>query len=204
MKKEIQSFGFNAELEARSCLNDTCDYRVGKFRNNIFDNKKTEQFDIDGLICTITSSPTANCQLYTIGMAFNIFKFQNPYDVFCYIQSIVKKNLLMLDINVGYCHNVDDLFKTNIISRIPYTSTNSSSMCIYLINTRNMQKDMMDKLKNDPKFKYCSRSIAEKEHLKSKIEQKEKDLKDSINTIKNKTNVNEIYNDLIEVSDEKN
>lgn len=97
----------------------------------------TRYFTVRGNTVVSDSAPTGNCQLYTVGYANNIFAHDNPLQIFRKIQQSIMKNVALIDIKQNYCEKIDNLFKgtSGIISKSPYTSTNGSRMCIYLLRT---------------------------------------------------------------------
>lgn len=87
----------------------------------------------------IFTSPTANCQLYSIGNVDHILYKDKELrlEIFKFIQRQVSKNIVLLDIKQTIENQVLEIFpdKHDIISRTPYVSTNGSNMLILLINT---------------------------------------------------------------------
>lgn len=122
-------------------------YGKGVIGNFIFKyhSKEGQNQDTEGrtlsLIATVDKAPTGNCQIYSIGNAELILRYKNYYEIFCYIQKCVGKNILLLDVK-DYVPVADVFGKSNIITCTPYSSTNGSSMCIYLINTKQLSQDI--------------------------------------------------------------
>lgn len=90
---------------------------------------------------TIIPSPTANCQIYSIGCAEIIFRDYFTKDERLFMlrecQKIVGKNQLLLDITQSYENTVEEIFdKSYITFKNRYINTKySSEMTMYLIKT---------------------------------------------------------------------
>lgn len=91
----------------------------------------------------VTKELTGNCQLWSIGNFH--YLLAKPYCTGINVGEAIKrcwtsvnKNLLLIDVRQSpYVELIDKMIPSNlIISKVPYTSTNGSSMCIYLINTK--------------------------------------------------------------------
>lgn len=96
----------------------------------------------------VTKHPTMNCQLCAFG-CFDSFLARHDFDsnsnkekrdiAIKEFKDIIFKtsqqNIVLIDVHTTLSPSVVRLFPSkNIIGRLPYTSTNSSSMEIFLIN----------------------------------------------------------------------
>lgn len=83
-------------------------------------------------------SPTGNCQNYFI-RAYNQMRNLDKEDVnriLKYIQNIVKKNMIIMDINEGIWRTQKSFFeKDSITLEHPYKSTNGSNMVMIMMLT---------------------------------------------------------------------
>lgn len=100
------------------------------------------QFQIDGGKAYRTpfyvhKSPTCNCQMASIGAMESIFTVTKER---AEVQSIIKtafrllafdKPLLLLDVRKDLIEDVEKCFKVH--SKTPYTNTNGTSMCLFLV-----------------------------------------------------------------------
>jgi len=91
-------------------------------------------------ICDVwcENNPTGNCQLVSIIYAFQLASFENGAQMLKTMVSTYGKYLALCDINQRYSENFEKLFsnKEAILFKNNYKSSNNSSMCIYLINTK--------------------------------------------------------------------
>lgn len=91
--------------------------------------------------CCIFSSPTANCQLYSIGNADVILykDIELRRDLFKFIQSNILKKMVLLDIQQSLESRILEVFNIcDIIARTPYKSTSSSDMLLLLLKTNSL------------------------------------------------------------------
>lgn len=80
---------------------------------------------------------TGNCQLFCIYSFKNILR---KYRTIREVKNVVKKcsratgkRLMLIDVNDVHIKRVEQIFKTSIVIKTPYISTNSSNMCLFLI-----------------------------------------------------------------------
>ena len=108
----------------------------------------------------ITKAPTANCQLSSIACMNNLlsqfgYRHLSPVDncdrtgilktIFrCYELINMQAQLVMADVHQHYVLGVEHCFK-HIHAKTPYTSTNGSSMCQFLLNMREEAMYMKDR-----------------------------------------------------------
>jgi len=87
----------------------------------------------------ITTSPTANCQIFSLAQANNIFGYVQG-DLLKQLLKLIghqtnSKAMMLIDVNVGYSKKVEEVFPTEFIKlKSDYLSTNNSNMCMYLLN----------------------------------------------------------------------
>lgn len=96
----------------------------------------------------VSQSPFFNCQTYTIGGVDELLGHYEGLELetFILIQSLCNKPQLLIDINM---ENYDQLIsvkgiKDNISFKNEYTSSNSSEMCLIMINTAFLNKMLQD------------------------------------------------------------
>lgn len=89
----------------------------------------------------INPNPTSNCQLSSIGsMNCLLPNFtgskKDMRDIIkeCYRIKSYPPLITIIDVRQNFCPKVEALF--NVINKVPYTSTNGSLMCLYLVNLR--------------------------------------------------------------------
>lgn len=111
----------------------------------IFEIKYTYKDDFGGSRTNsygwLSTSPTANCQLFSLAQANNFFANVKGVDLIKTLQLIGKtagaKQIMLIDVNQSYFNKVEELFKPeNVIIKTPYLSTNGSNMCIYLLRMK--------------------------------------------------------------------
>jgi hypothetical protein len=86
-----------------------------------------------------SSNPTGNCQVGIIAMAGYIFSYyDNAKELLKQIYTYVpRKNLMMFDVRSEYLPHIKKLIDQKyILLESLYKSTNGSSMCIMLIETK--------------------------------------------------------------------
>lgn len=89
------------------------------------------------IICYVNRSPTANCQVLTIGGVADILNHdENVVDVLREVRDRFDKPLILMDINA---YNEEEALKDippeAIVFKQRYDSTNGSEMIMFLINT---------------------------------------------------------------------
>lgn len=90
--------------------------------------------------CVFTS-PTANCQLYSIGNADSILWQEKDLrlELFRLIYRNVQKKIMLLDIKPNLELKLLEIFnESEIISKTQYKSTNGSDMLIVLVKTQTL------------------------------------------------------------------
>lgn len=89
-------------------------------------------------------TPTLNCQLSSIGGFYQLLDMINISDndivleiiYKCFELISYKPNMILLDVKNSYVIRIEEIFKDKIISKIPYRSTNESSMCMFIVNIK--------------------------------------------------------------------
>ena len=91
-------------------------------------------------VAYVFTSPTGDCQTYSIANADQILAKPNALDIFKAVQPKVGKKQLLMNVREdGAAYKqLKELFKGDIIIEQPYTSTRGSSMCMFLVNTRKL------------------------------------------------------------------
>jgi hypothetical protein len=88
----------------------------------------------------VIPSPTGNCQMFCVTYMNALLTAANPKQELVELlgaerKHVGSKRLLMCDIKQALIDRVAEVFgKKAIVGELPYTSTNSSEMCIVLLN----------------------------------------------------------------------
>lgn len=111
--------------------------------SNITIETETNRFavKISGVaVAYMFSSPTGDCQTYSVSTVANILSKSNALDIFKAIHLKVGKKQLLMNVREDEAayKQLKELFKGDIIIEQPYTSTRDSSMCMFLVNTRKL------------------------------------------------------------------
>lgn len=84
-------------------------------------------------------SPTSNCQLYSIGHIEYLIKvFSGTKEDMkallraCWNLKTLNQRLVILDVHQIHCTKLESFF--DVVTKNPYTSTNGSLMCLYIVN----------------------------------------------------------------------
>jgi hypothetical protein len=100
------------------------------------------KINVAGLhVGNVSLSPTGDCQTYSVSNVDNFINKTNALEIFKVIQVRGAKNQMLINVREdkeGY-KKIKELFKADIIIEQSYTSTRNSSMCMFLINTRNLR-----------------------------------------------------------------
>jgi hypothetical protein len=92
-----------------------------------------------GCAFTVTSSPTANCQVMSVSnFADIVVSSPDPIEQVREIEQFTRKPLMLVDVKERLSARIEEVFKERIHLKAPYTSTNNSEMVIYLINVKNI------------------------------------------------------------------
>ena len=88
---------------------------------------------------TFYNIPFGNCQIFVVGWFCHLLKFcKTKEDILKQVYEIQKcadnRKLMMIDVNINLVEEVEEVFKNKIHKKTPYTNTNGSRMCMFLIN----------------------------------------------------------------------
>lgn len=103
-----------------------------------FNIKKPQSYTFN---ISVTKWPTGNCQLSSIAyMNQMLTHTSNKEDALaiimeCYRLIGLTPLLIIIDVNIKYAPTIEQYFD-KIVHKHPYTSTNNSSMCLFIINLK--------------------------------------------------------------------
>lgn len=115
--------------------------------------QKEANYGYRSTLCTLYPSPTANCQIWSIAAAVNIFNKpkNSAIDILFLMWEQVRKNMLLIDVKSMYEKNVEAIFDNKLImSKTNYRSTYGTDMTLYLLDTRHcLNNTLKSKLVKD-------------------------------------------------------
>lgn len=86
--------------------------------------------------CMINQSPLADCQIYSIANMCVILQKPEPLQTLKFIRNKISKAQMLFNVNQNLMKQIREIVPANmIVIEEPYTSTNNSEMCMYLVKT---------------------------------------------------------------------
>ncbi len=138
---QVKGFDVNLVDPVNSQMVTTEDSPIANATYCTFHVKKSYSFN-----CFICKAPTSNCQLSSFGSMNMVIEYvynqtekkedkkENVLAVVreCYrLCKFSKPLLILVDVKRALCPAVEDCF--TVVMKTPYTSTNRSEMCLYLV-----------------------------------------------------------------------
>ena len=119
---------------------------IGKAETYIVNNKEHKAPDDYFDICSITASPTNNCQAFSIGYIYGLLRFDvDTKELLMKASGITGKKIMYFDVNMGYMKKrVLDEIKPYIkeVKCMNYKSTSGSrmSLCMAILDLEKLKE----------------------------------------------------------------